>query len=76
MLLTPQMIEQAAKDIVRFWTQSELPDNDKQKILEMVRDFHGEKNEYLFDQYLSTLADRTLIRHTAETGFEDAKARD
>ena len=73
MLITPQQIEQAAKDIVQFWTESDLPDNDKQKILEMTRDYYREKDEYLFDQYLATLADRTVIRHTAETGFENVE---
>ena len=73
MLLTPQKVEQAAKDIVDFWQQSELPDSDKHKILEMVRDFYGDRNETLIDQYLGGLTDRTIIRHTSETGFENAK---
>lgn len=70
MLLTPRMIEEAAGNIVDFWSSSDLPDSDKTKILEMIRDFYADRNETLVDQYLSGLAERTIIRHTAQTGFE------
>lgn len=73
MLITPQQIEKAAQDIVSFWEQSDLPAADKTKILEMVKDFYDDKNEHLIDQYFAKLTERTLIRNTAETGFENAK---
>lgn len=70
MLMTPKMIEEAAESIVDYWSTSELPETDKTKILEMVRDFYADRNETLVDQYLSGLTERTIIRHTAQTGFE------
>lgn len=70
MLLTPSMIEEAAENIVNFWSISDLPASDKAKILEMVKDFYADKNETLVDQYLAGLTERTIIRNTAETGFE------
>ena len=69
-ILTPQQIEDAAKDIVNFWENSELPDNDKSKILEMVRDYYEEKNDYVFEQYLAQLCQRTIDKRVPRTGFE------
>jgi hypothetical protein len=69
-ILTPQQIEAAAKDIVNFWENSELPDNDKSKILEMVRDYYEEKNDYVFEQYLAQLCQRTIDKRVPRTGFE------
>ena len=70
MILTPQQIENAARDIVDFWTQSELPENDKAKILEMVQEYYGSKDEYLHEQYLSALTKRTIESNVPQTGFE------
>ena len=71
MLLTPQQIEKAAEDIVDFWNSSELPDKDKTKILEMVKEYYESKNEYLHDQYLGGLTTRVISKHQPETSFED-----
>lgn len=70
MLITPQLIETAAKDVVNFWEESELPDNDKAKILEMVKDYYEEKNDYVFEQYLAQLCQRTIDKRVPRTGFE------
>tara|TARA_X000001316_G_C922335_1_gene37466 strand:+ start:4786 stop:5028 length:243 start_codon:yes stop_codon:yes gene_type:complete len=69
-LLKPSDIAVAATDISRFPTTTDLSDNDKQKILEMVRDYYIDKNEHIIDQYLSTLAQRTIDRYFPQTGFE------
>lgn len=74
MLLTPQMIETAASNIVDFWSTSELADIDKQKILEMVKDYYANKDEYIHDQYLSALTDRTINANVPQTGFENKNA--
>lgn len=71
MLITPQQIEDTANAIVTFWDSSQMSDNDKKKILEMTRDYYAEKNEYIFDQYLSELAKRQIDRHAPPTGFEN-----
>ena len=71
MLLTPFDIERAASDIVSYWETSDLPDADKEKILEMVKDYYEGKNEYLCDQYLSALTTRTLDSNVPKTGFEN-----
>ena len=70
-LITPQQIESAASDIVEFWATSSLPDKDKAKILEMVKDYYESKNEYLHDQYLGGLTDRVISKHQPETSFEN-----
>lgn len=70
MLMTPQMIETAANDIVSFWDNSELADVDKQKILEMVKDYYANKDEYMYDQYLAGLTTRTIDSNVPHTGFE------
>ena len=69
-LLKPSDIAAAATDISTFPSQSGLSNNDKQKILEMVRDYYNDKNEHIVDQYLSTLAQRTIDRYFPQTGFE------
>jgi hypothetical protein len=69
-LLKPSDIANAATDIATFIETSELADKDKQKILEMVRDYYQDKNEHIIDQYLTTLATRTLDKHFPQTGFE------
>jgi hypothetical protein len=70
-LLKPSDIAEAAMDITNFVTANQLADNDKQKILEMVRDFYQDKNEHIIDQYLATLAQRTIDKHYPQTGFEE-----
>jgi len=72
MLLTPQQIESAAANIVEFWHTSELPEKDKAKILEMVKDYYESKDEYLHDQYLRGLTDRVVSKHVPATGFEES----
>lgn len=69
-ILTPQQIEQAAKDIVSFWDESKLPDTDKTKILEMVKDYYEDSNNHIYEQYLATLCQRTIDRRVPRTGFE------
>lgn len=69
-LLKPTDISDAATDIATFVDTSTLADKDKQKILEMVRDYYNDKNEHIIDQYLSMLAQRTLDKHFPQTGFE------
>lgn len=69
-LLKPSDIASAATDIAEFVETSELADKDKQKILEMVRDYYTDKNEHIIDQYLATLAQRTVDKHFPQTGFE------
>lgn len=69
-LLKPSDIANAATDIASFVDNSDLADKDKQKILEMVRDFYVDKNEHIIDQYLATLSQRTLDKHFPQTGFE------
>lgn len=70
-LITPQQIEKAALDIVQFWEESTLPDNDKNKILEMVKDYYEDKNEFVYEQYLAELTQRTIDRRIPKTGFDD-----
>jgi len=70
-LLKPSDIANAATDIATFIETSELADKDKQKILEMVRDYYLDKNEHIIDQYLATLAQRTVDKHFPQTGFEE-----
>ena len=69
-LLKPSDIANAATDIAEFVETSKLADRDKQKILEMVRDFYTDRNEHIIDQYLATLAQRTIDKHFPQTGFE------
>ena len=69
-LLKPSDIAAAATDVATFVESSELADKDKQKILEMVRDYYQDKNEHIIDQYLAMLAQRTLDKHFPQTGFE------
>lgn len=69
-LITPQQIEQAALDIVNFWDSSELPEEDKIKLLTMTKEYYEDRNEHLFDQYLGALCQRTLNAKAPETGFE------
>ena len=71
MLITPQQIESAAKDIVSFWEESELPDADKAKILDMVKDYYTDENNHVFQQYLAALCERTIDRRVPRTSFED-----
>lgn len=71
MLLTPQQIEKAANDIVTYWKESELPETDKQKILEMVKGFYEDRNEHFFDQYFAALTNRTIEKNVPQTGFEN-----
>jgi predicted kinase len=70
MIITPQIIEQAAKDIVSFWEASELPDADKAKILEMVKDYYADKDDHVFERYLAELCKRTIDRRVPATSFE------
>ena len=70
MIITPQQIEKAATDIVDFWETCGLPDNDKTKILEMVKDYYEEKNDHVYEQYLATLCQRTIDKRVPRTGFE------
>lgn len=69
-LLKPSDIANAATDIATFVETSDLADKDKQKILEMVRDYYIDKNEHIIDQYLATLAQRTVDKNFPQTGFE------
>lgn len=69
-LLKPSDIANAATDVATFVETSELADKDKQKILEMVRDYYQDKNEHIIDQYLATLSQRTIDKHFPQTGFE------
>ena len=69
-LLTPQQIEQAALDIVEFWEKSELPPNDKAKILEMVKEYYADKNDFVYEQYLAELTQRTIDRRVPHTEFD------
>ena len=71
MLITPQQIEETAKSIVDFWENSELPDNDKAKILEMTKDYYTDENNHIFQQYLAQLCERTINRRVPATSFED-----
>lgn len=72
MIPTPQQLEETAMSIVTFWENSQMNDNDKKKILEMTRDYYAEKNEFVFDQYLSELCNRQLNKYAPPTGFETA----
>jgi hypothetical protein len=69
-MITPQQVEQTAKDIVNFWDESTLPDGDKHKILEMVKDYYTDENNHVFQQYLAQLCERTIDRRVPRTGFE------
>ena len=71
MLITPQVIEKAATDIVEFWEQSELPETDKAKILTMIKDYYNDKNDYVYEQYLAQLTQRTIDRRVPQTKFDD-----
>jgi hypothetical protein len=70
MLLKPSDIAAAASDIVEFVNSDKLSDNDKKRILEMVRDFYQDRNEHIIDQYLHMLTQRTIDKHYPQTGFE------
>ena len=69
-MITPQEIEKTATDIVNFWDESELPDVDKQKILEMIKDYYEDENNHIFQQYLAQLCQRTIDRRVPRTSFE------
>jgi hypothetical protein len=69
-LLKPSDISNVATDIATFIDNNELAVKDKQKILEMVRDYYQDKNEHIIDQYLAMLAQRTLDKNFPQTGFE------
>ena len=69
-ILTPQQIEQAAKDIVNFWDESTLPDGDKAKILTMVKEYYEDENNHICQQYLAQLCQRTIDKRVPRTGFE------
>ena len=71
MLITPQVIESAATEIVDFWEQSDLPDTDKAKILTMVKDYYNDKNDYVYEQYLAQLTQRTIDRRVPPTQLDD-----
>lgn len=71
LILTPQHIEQAATDIVEFWEGSNLPDADKAKILTMVKEYYEDKNEFVYEQYLAQLTQRTIDRRVPQTKFDD-----
>ena len=71
MLITPQVIEKAATDIVEFWETSELPETDKAKILTMIKDYYNDKNDYVYEQYLAQLTQRTIDRRVPQTKFDD-----
>jgi len=71
MLLKPSDISNAASDIVDFVNSDTLSDNDKKRILEMVRDFYQDRNEHIIDQYLHTLTQRTIDKHFPQAGFEE-----
>ena len=70
MLITPQQIEATAKSIVEFWDNSELPDADKAKIMEMIKDYYTDENNHVFQQYLAELCQRTIDRRVPKTSFE------
>lgn len=74
MIITPQDIERAALGIVNYWEESDAQEDDKIKILEMIRDFYGDRNEHIVDQYLAQLATRVIERNIPRTGFEDGKS--
>lgn len=69
-LIKPSKVAETAKDIATFVENSELTSKDNQKILEMVRDYYQDRNEHIIDQYLATLAQRTIDRYFPQTGFE------
>ena len=69
-LFKPSDIAAVATDIATFIDNNELAVKDKQKILEMVRDYYQDKNEHIIDQYLAMLAQRTLDKNFPQTGFE------
>ena len=71
MILTPQQIENAATDIVEFWENSSLPDADKAKILTMVKEYYEDKNDFVYEQYLAQLTQRTIDRRVPQTKFDD-----
>jgi hypothetical protein len=60
LLLTPTEIETAALDILSFWENSKLEDEDKIKILEMVKNYYEDKGEYLHELYLFKIAEGEL----------------
>ena len=74
MIITPQQIEETALAIVKYWDESEALPEDKVKVLEMVRDFYTDRNEYVVDQYLAQLTTRIIERNVPRTGFEDGKS--
>ena len=74
-MLTPQQIEETAKSIVDFWDASELPDNDKAKILEMTKDYYTDETSHVFQQYLAQLCTRVIDRRVPRTGFESDDGR-
>ena len=69
-MITPQEVEKTAKAIVEYWETSTLPDTDKAKILEMVKDYYSDENAHVFQQYLAQLCERTIDRRVPKTGFE------
>ena len=71
MIITPQVIEKAATDIVEFWETCGLPDTDKAKILTMVKEYYDDKNDYVYEQYLAQLTQRTIDRRVPQTKFDD-----
>ena len=70
MLLTPNDIVKAARDIVDFWESSKLSDSDKLRILEMVGQFYSDKDEYVHDRYLAELTQRAINKAKPPTDLE------
>jgi hypothetical protein len=63
MLITPSEIEKVALDITTYWDKSQLSDDDKKSVLTMIMDYYNDKNEYVYEKYLSKLIEVELAKH-------------
>lgn len=69
-LIKPTEIEETARDISNYWNESKASDEDKIKILKMVRDYYKDRNLTTIDAWFAQLCDIIIIKNTTETGFE------
>ena len=69
-LIKPSEIEETARDISNYWNESNASDEDKIKILKMVRDYYKDRNLTTIDAWFAQLCDIIIIKNTTETGFE------
>ena len=70
-LIKPTDIEETARDISNYWNTSKASNEDKIKILNMVKDYYQDRNLTTIDAWFSQLCDIIITKNSGETGFEE-----